>query len=143
MKNISINTCLRTNGMEFYPIFVAPKDIEKPPRSNSEYVELAKENCRNVKKCPTLIYHNKWYVCEIAACMDYHSYNLANGIEIRDIAPRNYITNDQVRKQLELFCPRCHACLCGFDKFHSRENIRQYINMHTMTTDSNIDMFKK
>lgn len=142
-NNITIITCLRAQGMEFYPIFVAPKDIEMPPRSNAEYAELAKKNCKSLKECNTLIYGRKWYVCEVAACMDYHSYNLANGIEIRNDEPRSYITNEQVRKQLELFCPRCHACLCGFDKFHSRENIRQYINMHTMTTDSNIDMFKK
>lgn len=135
-NNIHYRPDPKNSRRTFRPTLIAPIDIVKKT-SKFYYTNRAFQTCINPKICPTIIYKNKAYFCEIAASLDHYFNNGQNGWDLEENKYPFIKTENEIIKQANDFCYRCGWNLTTPEQ----ERLpRQIISQPTIVTKTNFNV---
>jgi hypothetical protein len=131
------NTCVkidRKGNKTFCASMVAAKDVYPNEKS---YWKKAQGHCYMWKRCWSIVYDNRAYLCEPAAALDRlilgrKKWEGSSGWRVKDGADPFQQSVEAIREQAERFCFRCGCCT------HRHQSCK----LPSMITETNQDIIK-
>lgn len=124
------------HGQTFLPTQVAAMDVLKI-KNKKYYWKKAQETCGMWNHCYSIIYNNKSYFCEIAACFDFLNNNGTNGWPLVWGVDPFLKSERDINEQATKFCYRCGWCLT-WEELEKAKIPMQKVKDPTLITKINI-----